>query len=96
MDIGAIGKQIIFYGTTDNSINIDQYHFNNIENITCENIDNLGTGDDKTKIKSFISTFYNRAKDKEDSIDHEVDMTAEDYVGYFGGFLMIKEFYLKL
>ena len=91
MDIGAIGKQIIFYGKTDNGINIDQYHFNNIENITSENIDNLGTGDDKAKIKSFISTFYNRAKDKEDSIDHEVDMTAEDYVGYFGGFLMIKD-----
>ena len=91
MDIGAIGKQIIFYGKTDNGINIDQYHFNNIENITCENIDNLGTGDEKAKIKSFISAFYNRAKDKEDSIDHEVDMTAEDYVGYFGGFLMLKD-----
>ena len=91
LDIASIGNQIILYGTNDNSININKYHFNNMKNITCENIDQLTGNSDKEVIKNFIDKYYDKAKDKEDSIDHEVDMTADDYIGYFAGFLMLEE-----
>ena len=91
LDIASIGNQIILYGTNDNSININKYHFNNMKNITCENIDQLTGNSDKDVIKNFIDKYYDKAKDKEDSIDHEVDMTADDYIGYFAGFLMLEE-----
>ena len=91
LDINSIGKQIILYGKGDNNINLDKYHFNNMENITCENINELTGLNDKELIKNFVEEFYNRAKDKEDSIDHEVDMTEKNYVGFFGAFLLLKE-----
>ena len=91
MSIGLIGKQIILYGKADDSIQLNKYHFNNMENITCENINEINGEDEKEKIKNFVESFYNKAKDKEDSIDHKVDMTSKDYIGYFGGFLMLEE-----
>ena len=91
MDIGSIGKQVIFYGKTTNSLNLNQYYFNGVKNITCKNIDNLSGSTDKDKIKSFVNQFYDISIEKEDYIDHEVDMTAKDYEGYFGGFLLLQD-----
>ena len=91
MDIGSIGKQIILYGRTNNGIQLDKYYFTNIQNITNEDITDQITGsNDKEKLQSFINAFYNKAKDKEDRMGHEVDMTEKNYVGYFGGFLMLE------
>ena len=91
MDIGSIGNQIILYGKADSGINLNQYHFNNMENITCQNVDQLTGANEKELIKNFVELYYDKAKDKEDNIDHEVDMTADDYIGYFAGFLMLEE-----
>ena len=92
LNIAAIGKQIVLYGVIDNSIALNKYYFNNIKNITNKNINEQISGsNDKEKIKSFIEAFYNLAKEKEDSIDHKVDMTAKNYEGYFGGFLMLQD-----
>ena len=92
LNIAEIGKQIVLYGTLDNSIALNKYYFNNIKNTTNKNINELIKGiSDKEKIQSFIEAFYNLAKEKEDSIDHKVDMTAKNYKGYFGGFLMLQD-----
>ena len=91
LNIGSIGKQVILYGKTDNSIQLDKYHFNHIENITCENINDINGENDLEKIYKFVEEYYNKAKDKEDNIDHEVDMTSKNYVGYYGGLLMLEE-----
>ena len=91
LNIGEIGKQIIVYGKTDNTIQLDKYHFNNVENITCENIGQITGANDKEKIKNFVEQYYSIAKDKEDYIDHKVDMTSKNYIGYFGGLLMLEE-----
>ena len=92
MNIGEIGKQIILYGKTDENIDLTKYYFNNIKNITCEYIsDGLIGNIIKTKIQDFVEAYYNIAKDKEDSIDNEVDMASKDYIAYFGGFLMLQD-----
>jgi len=91
MDIGSIGNQIILYGKAASGINLNQYHFNNMKNITCQDVAQLTGADNKEMIKNFVEIFYDKAKDKEDNIDHEVDMTADDYIGYFAGFLMLEE-----
>ena len=91
MDIGSIGNQIILYGKAASGINLNQYHFNNMKNITCQDVAQLTGADNKEMIKNFVEIFNDKAKDKEDNIDHEVDMTADDYIGYFAGFLMLEE-----
>ena len=91
MNIGSIGRQIILYGKADNDIQLGKYYFNDTENITCENINDITGANDKETIKNFVQAYYNKAKDKEDSIDHKVDMTDKDYIGYYGALLMLKE-----
>ena len=94
LDINSIGKQKIVYGKTDNAIldsDLKKYYLDEYENVTSVYInDGLTGGNDKEKIINFVQAFYNLAKDKEDSIDHEVDMTADNYQGYYGAFLMLK------
>ena len=92
LNLAAIGKQKILYAKTDPSINFGSYDdFSDKTNISYVDISSDITGSiDKDKIKSFVEKYYDIAKDKEDSIDHKVDMTSKDYVGYFGGLLMLK------
>jgi hypothetical protein len=94
MDIGAIGNQIVLYGKTDSAIDLEKFYFKNMQNITCKDVTDdidIRATTEKAKIENFIDIFYNLAADKEDRIGHEVDMTAKDYVGYFGGFLWLKD-----
>ena len=62
-----------------------------MKNITCQNLDQLTGANDRELIKNFVELYYDKAKDKEDNIDHEVDMTDDDYIGYFSGLLMLEE-----
>ena len=92
LNLAAIGKQKILYAKADPSINFGSYDdFSDKTNISYVDISSYITGsNDKDKIKSFVEKYYDIAKDKEDSIDHKVDMTSKDYVGYFGGLLMLE------
>ena len=92
LNLAAIGKQKILYAKAGPSINFGSYDdFSDKTNISYVDISSYITGsNDKDKIKSFVEKYYDIAKDKEDSIDHKVDMTSKDYVGYFGGLLMLK------
>ena len=90
LNLAAIGNQKILYGKTESDINFGNYDFTDKTNISYVAIDDITGADDKEKIKTFVEKYYDIAKDKEDSIDHTVDMTSKDYVGYFGGLLMLK------
>ena len=92
LELGNIGNQIILYGKTDDSINgLENYYFHNMKNITCKYIPEgtIGTNN-KEKIQNFVKAYYDIAKDTEDNIDHKVDMTAKNYIGYFGSFLLLE------
>ena len=92
MDMGAIGKQIIYYGGKkgigDNVLK--DYYFEGMNNITCETLDFENDGTDKAVIKNFVMKVYDKVKDKEDSKDHEVDMMSKDYTGVYGSFLLLE------
>ena len=91
LNLAAIGKQKILYAIADSDTHFENYDFSDKTNISYVDISSDITGsNDKDKIKSFVEKYYDIAKDKEDSIDHKVDMTSKDYVGYFGGLLMLK------
>ena len=90
MDMGAIGKQIIYYGKkSDVSYDLNKYHFNGMKNITCQNFDSITGTNEKDAIKNFVEKVYDKVKDKEDSQDHEVDMMSKDYTGVYGSFLLL-------
>ena len=90
LNLASIGNQKILYAKTGSSINFGNYDFSDRTNISYVEISSLTGNNEKEKIKSFVESFYAIAKDKEDSIDHTVDMTKEDYVAYFGGLLMLE------
>ena len=92
MDMGGIGKQIIYYGKKGNTIDLNKFYFNDMKNITSKELtfSNSGT-DDKAIIKNFVQKVFDEVKDKEDSKDHEVDMMDKDYTGIYGTFLILKD-----
>ena len=94
IDISYIGKQKVLFSSIDGINNINQYHFSDIyENVTCETLPiNSFTQDQKQEaIVDFINKIFEKNKDTEDSELNEVDMTDENYEGYFGALLMLKE-----
>ena len=94
MDISYIGKQNVLFSGIDTIENVTDYHFyDTYENVTCQTL-NIGKFDENEKqeaIVSFIDKVYETNKDTEDSKLKEVDMTTEDYKGYFGALLMLQE-----
>ena len=92
MDIGKIGKQKILYGAGPGvNVNIlENYHLN-MKNVTSENLIFNSNGDKKSNIRSFYNKVFENVKDKEDCKDHEVDMMRDDYIGYYGTFLLLKD-----
>ena len=92
LDLASIGNQKILLGKADSTMNLDRYNFVDSTNISYQYIyDGSSSGTPREKIQDFVQEYYNIAKDKEDSVDHKVDMTSEDYVAYFGSLLMLKD-----
>ena len=93
LNMGAIGKQLVLYGKTDNSINLENYFFKGMKNITCETITfDHRENDIRNNIYNFVSEVFNKVKGREDSIEHEVDMMDDDYEGIYGAYLMLEDF----
>ena len=90
LDMGAIGKQILLYGKADNTIDLENYYFRNMKNITCESINFDDSGNTKNDIYKFVEKVFDEVKDKEDCINHEVDMMDNNYIGIYSAFLMLK------
>ena len=93
IDISYIGLQNVLFSAI-NGINSEDYFFKEkYTNVTCQNLD-IGefSQDEKYKaIEKFVDRTFETNRDTEDSELKEVDMTADDYVGYFGGLLMLTE-----
>ena len=93
IDISITGKQnIMFASITNNSV--EDYFINDIDVVTSKKLEDYGTYDENHKkeaIKDFVEKMYNISKDTEDSEKHEVDMTSDDYVGYYSSLLMLED-----
>ena len=94
IDISIIGKQNVLFSSIEGINNITEYHFtDDYINVTCQTlpIDSFTQNQKTEAIKNFIEKIYETNKDTEDSEIKEVDMTDDNYVGYFGALLMLKE-----
>ena len=91
IDIKITGKQNILFAA-NSGINIQDFFIKDLNEVTSKSIENFGSYTDKKKaIKDFIEKVYDFEKDTEDSVDNEVDMTGENYVGYYSSLLILQE-----
>ena len=96
-DIHYIGKQIIYYSALNESINKEDYFIEDMINVTNKNFTNFDEYIDEIQnnkslaVYKFIESIYNSTKYSESSLDKEIDVNNEDYVGYYGSFLLLNE-----
>ena len=94
MDISYLGKQNVLFSSIEGIRNIKDYYFyDNYTNVTCQTLEiNKFTQNEKAEaIVNFIDKIFETNNETEDSKLKEVDMTDENYVGYFGALLMLSE-----
>ena len=92
LNIGAIGKQKVLYGKTKNTITLENYYYRNMENVTCDTVNfDIVAGNNKKNIYNFVEKIFEKVKDREDSIKHEVDMMDDNYEGIYGAYLMLDD-----
>ena len=92
VDIGITGKQNILFSTIDSNINIEDFFIKDINGVASKAIeitDSYNNKDDA--VKKFVEKVYDIEKYTEDSVENEVDMTGDDYVGYFSSLLILEE-----
>ena len=96
-DISSIGKQIIYYGNMNKNSNMDDYFIDGYINVTSKYLTKYDEykddiGNNKTKaIQNFINCIYNETINSESTGDNDIDMNSEDYIGYYGNFLLLNE-----
>ena len=91
IDMSDIGKQIIIYSKYNNAINLNNYLLKDIDGVNSLIIENNNALSKKYAIKNFVEKIYDIEKDTEDSSIKEVDMTKDDYVGYYSSLFMLEE-----
>ena len=91
IDLNIIGNQKVIFSSM-NGKNYNDYLENraNVEFVTINNLTQFR--DDRTAATEyFIEEAYKLSKDTESNQQHEVDMEAEDYVGYYSSILMFSD-----
>ena len=92
IDIGITGKQNILFSTIDRNINIEDFFIKDINGVYSDSIKDLGVfANKKEAVKNFVEKVYDIEKDGEDSADHEVDMTNDNYIGYYSALLLLEK-----
>ena len=92
IDVKVVGKQNILFASNNPNIRLEDYFINDISGVNSLSISSLGHNDNKTKaVSNFVQKVFDIAKDSEDSVNNEVDMTSDDYVGYFSAILLLEE-----
>ena len=92
IDINMVGKQNILFATSNSNINIQDYFINDISGVTSLSLPNYATYTDKKEaVYDFMQKVFETEIDSEDTVHHEVDMTADDYVGYYSAILLLEE-----
>ena len=90
IDLDIMGKQKILFSSMDGN----QYYnyLENRSNVEFVTINNLTKNNDRAiAAEDFIEKVYQISKDTENSEQHEVDMDAEDYIGYYSSILMFSD-----
>ena len=92
LNMQSIGKQIILFGGENNNINLEKYYFKKMTNITCDKMDFDNSGNRKETIYNFVDELFKKMEreNREDRIDKEVDMMADDYTGIYAAYLMLE------
>ena len=96
-DIHNIGNQIIYYSSLDKSINMKNYFIPEKENVTNKNLNILENSvnqienDKPLGIYKFISTIFNSTKNLENTIEKQIEMNNNNYIGCYGNFLLLNE-----
>ena len=99
VNIDIMGKQIIPIYTTDNDVNSETImeYLNNYENISSVHINNYDCKDDNLRapIKKYIEDLYELTKDNEENKEKVLDMTKDNYIGYYSSILILSEDIIK-
>ena len=77
-------------------VNIEDYFITDIDQVTSQTLENYDLNiysNKKEALKGFIEKIYDIEKYTEDSAEKEVDMTADEYVGYYSSILMLEKNY---
>ena len=92
LNMQSIGDQIIYYAANKNGIDLHNYYFDRMDNITCKDdlqLDSIGTT--KENIYNFVDKLFIKMDGLEDRIGKEVDMMADNYQGVFAAFLILDD-----
>ena len=94
VDISSIGNQNVVFSSIEGINSTKDYYFpDSLVNVTCQTLDigNFSPDQKYEAMYTFIDDMFEVYKDTEDSKLKEVDMTDDNYVGYFGALLMLNE-----
>ena len=94
MDISFIGRQNVLFSSIEGIKNLSDYYFyDKYINVTCQTlpINNYTQNEKAEAIVDFIDKIFDVNDKTEDSKYRDVDMTEDNYVGYFGALLMLHE-----
>ena len=92
IDINIVGNQNILFASNNPTINIQDYFINDISGVNSISIPNyISNSNKKEAVYNFIEKVFEIEKDSEDSVHHEVDMTSDDYIGYYSALLLLEE-----
>ena len=94
MDISFIGRQNVLFSSIQGIKNLNDYYFyDKYINVTCQTlpIDNFTQNEKSEAIENFIDKIFEVNDKTENSKYRDVDMTEDNYVGFFGALLMLHE-----
>ena len=89
-DLEITGNQFVLFASKNNDETYkDYFDVNRLPYVQYKNITIDNNKKNETIIENFINNCFNEYKDLEDRDDKPVDMSKSDYVGYYGGLLML-------
>ena len=91
IDIKVVGNQNILFASNNPNIIPEDYFITDIEGVYSLPITDFRVNSNKKQaVYDFVQRVFELSKDSEDSVDHEVDMTSDDYIGYFSAILLLE------
>ena len=98
VNIDIMGKQIIpIYSVKNIYISEIMENLNNYENITSVEIKKYDDKDENLRapIKKYIEDLYELTKDSEENKEKDLDMTKDNYIGYYSSILILNEDFIN-
>ena len=99
VNIDIMGKQIIpiYYNKDEIFLSPIMETLNNYENITSVKINEYDVSDENLRapIKKYIEDLYELTKENEENREKALDMTKDNYIGYYSSILILDENFIK-